>query len=73
MWNKTLKVLLLLVIFLNLSSIAQEPEKKKEKQSPIVIDTMTYVSERKPDSLYLEQISINMKLDSLLLEKQKKR
>ena len=76
MLKRTLKVLLLLLVFLCISSVAQDPktEKKKKKKSEVhnVVDTSTYSVERKPDSLYMEQRIINAKLDSILLEKQKK-
>ena len=77
MWKRTLKVLLLLLVFLCIHSVAQDPktEKQKKKQQEldhIVRDTSTYIVTRAPDSLLLEQRSINLKLDSLLKEKSKK-
>ena len=78
MWCKILKGLLLSVIFLSLISSAQDPEmeKKKKKQREldhIVVDTTIYSITRVPDPLLLEQKEVNTKLDSLLLEKQKKK
>ena len=77
MWKRTLKVLLLLLVFLCISSVAQDPktEKQKKKQQEldhIVVDTTTYSVTRAPDPLLLEQKEINAKLDSLLKEKSKK-
>jgi len=82
MWKRTLKVLLLLLVFLCIRSVAQDPktekqkkrqQQKEEKQYPQnVVDTATYSVEKVPDPLLLEQKKINAKLDSILLEKQKK-
>jgi len=77
MWKRTLKVLLLLLVFLCISSVAQDPktEKQKKKQQKldhIVVDTITHSIQRAPDPLLLEQKEINAKLDSLLKEKSKK-
>jgi len=82
MWKRTLKVLLLLLVFLVCNSAAQDPktekQKKKQQQKDAkqhpqnVTDTTTYSVERVPDPLLLEQKKINAKLDSILLEKQKK-
>jgi hypothetical protein len=59
-----------------LISVAQDPKvekkKKRQKEDHNVVDTATYSVERKVDSLYLEQKALNAKLDSLLLEKQRK-
>lgn len=77
MLKRTLKVLLLFMVFLALSSTAQDPKtekekKKQQKKDHIVVDTTTHSVESKPDPLLLEQKEINAKLDSLLKEKSKK-
>ena len=79
MLKKILKGLLLLLLFLSFSSVSQDPKsekekKKQQKEDHIVVDTTTHsVGKRAPDSLYLEQRTRNIKLDSIYKEKIKKK
>jgi len=64
---KILKTSLVLLLFLSLTLISQDPPKKQEPR-----DTTRTVSVRPADTLYIQQMELNMKLDSLILEKKKR-
>jgi hypothetical protein len=63
---KTLRISLVLLLFLSLMLISQDPPKKQKQ------DTVVNRVERPADSLYIQQMKLNAKLDSLVQEKSKK-
>jgi len=77
MQRRTILILVGFFAFLSLTLISQEPTKKqlkereKQQQHNVVFDTVIIVT-RSPDTLMLEQMKLNMKLDSLYKEKAKK-